>query len=221
MGSRLVQPRWLASPHRPGGLARSTWKWKTAFKGLDFLQVSSLPGGLTLKRFIFGMNFPCVQPSAWATKHGLAGRSLEDIKLHELLWQGWQNCSLRALAQGRCVSIKFTRSIKEAAFFVSYFLQHLREQKVDLDQVAEFFCVESGTQLPQISENSKKAFRMKELAQFVTKQLQPDQTQELAGAQDRNRDLERQLAQQRKRTHDEADVGTEPLPARSVRRYRF
>ena len=65
------------------------------------------------------MSFPRkVHPSAWATKHGLAGRNIEDIQLHELSWQA---LLLRALAQGRYVSINFTRSVKEA-IFVSYFL---------------------------------------------------------------------------------------------------
>ena len=83
---------------------------------------------------IFGVNFPRkIQPSTWATQHGLAGRNLEDIKLHELSWQGWQNYNLRALAQGRYVSINCIRSIREATF-VSLFLQHLREQKLELDQ---------------------------------------------------------------------------------------
>ena len=70
---------------------------------------------------IFGLSFPRkIQPSAWATKHRLAGRKLEDIKFHELSWQGWQDYNLRALAH---VSINFTRSSKEATF-ISYFLQH-------------------------------------------------------------------------------------------------
>ena len=52
---------------------------------------------------------------------------------------------------------------------------------------------------------------MKELAQWVVTQLQPYQTAELADAQDRNKELERQLAQQRKRTHTEAEIGAEPI----------
>ena len=69
---------------------------------------------------IFGMNFPRkTQASACATKHGFAGRSLEEIRLHELSWQGWQNYNLRALAQGRYVSINFTRSIKAFSICVN------------------------------------------------------------------------------------------------------
>ena len=71
--------------------------------------------------------------SAWATKRGLAGRNLEEIRLHELAWQGWSNHNLRALTQGRYVSIHFARSIKKATF-ISFLLQHVREHRLDLDQ---------------------------------------------------------------------------------------
>ena len=52
---------------------------------------------------------------------------------------------------------------------------------------------------------------MKELAQWVTKQLQPYQMAELADAQDRIKELEKQLAQQRKRGPTEAEIGAEPI----------
>ena len=75
---------------------------------------------------VFGLTFPRkIQASAWATKHGLAGRNLEEIRLHELTWQGWSNHNLLALTQGRYVSINFARSIKEGTF-ISHLLQHLR-----------------------------------------------------------------------------------------------
>ena len=115
---------------------------------------------------------------------------------------------MRALTQGRYVSTNFARSIKEATF-KSYLLQHVREHKLDLDQVAECFCADSGIQVSSSTpESSKKALRMKELVQWVVKQLQPYQTADLADAQE---ELERQLAQQRKRTHDEAEIGAEPI----------
>ena len=52
---------------------------------------------------------------------------------------------------------------------------------------------------------------MKELAQWAVRQLQPYQTAELADAQDRIKELERQLAQQRKRTNSEAELGPDPI----------
>ena len=123
---------------------------------------------------VFGLTFPGkIQASAWASKHGLADRNLEEIRLHELTWQGWSNHNLRALTQGRYVSINFARSIKEATF-ISPLLQHVREHKLDLDHIAECFCADSGIQVASsMAENAKKSFRMKELAQWVTKQLQP------------------------------------------------
>ena len=182
--------------HHPGGQTSSMWK--TVLKGLlkatwNFLQVLNPPGSFTTRRRFFGVTFPRkIQASAWATKHGLAGSILEEIRLHEFTWQG------------SYVSINFSRSIKEATF-ISYLLQHLRQHKLDLDQIAECFCADSGIQVSsEPPEHSKKTFRMKELAQRVVKQLQPYQTAELADAQDRIKELERQLAQQRKRTHAEA-----------------
>ena len=161
---------------------------------------------------VFGLTFPSkIQASAWATKHGLAGRNLEEIRLHELTWQGWSNHNLRALTQGRYVSINFARSIKEATF-ISFRLQHVREHKLDLDQIAACFCADSGMQVASaMAENAKKSFRMKELAQWVAKQLQPYQTAELADAQDRIKELEKQLAEQRKRGPPEAEIGAETI----------
>ena len=52
---------------------------------------------------------------------------------------------------------------------------------------------------------------MKQLAQWVAKQLQPYQTAELADAQDRIKELEKQLAHKRKRGPTEAEIGAEPI----------
>ena len=69
--------------------------------------------------------------------------------------------------------MNFARSIKEATF-ISYLLQHARAHKLDLDQIAECFCADSGIQVSSSTpESSRKTFRMKELAQWVVKQLQP------------------------------------------------
>ena len=60
-----------------------------------------------------------------------------------------------------------------------------------LDQIAECSCADSGIQVTStMAENAKISFRMKELAQWVAKQLQPYQTAELADAQDRIKELE-------------------------------
>ena len=110
------------------------------------------------------------------------------------------------------MSTNFARSIKEATG-LSFLLQHVREHKPDLDQIAEcFFCADSAIKVASsMAENAKKSFRMKDLAQWVAKQLQPYQTAELADAQDRIQELEKQLAQQRKRGPTEAEIGAEPI----------
>ena len=109
------------------------------------------------------------------------------------------------------MSTNFARSIKGATF-ISFLLQHVREHKLDLDQIAECFCADSGIQVASsVAENAKKSSRMKEVAQWVAKQLQPDQTPELADAQDRIEELEKQLAQQRERGPTEAEIGAEPI----------
>ena len=209
MGSGLVEPNAAGKPSKqhvedsPRGSAESNLGLPASFKPTrEFYDTQE----------VFGLTFPPkIQASAWATKHGLAGRNLEDIRLHELTWQMWSNHSLRALTQGRYVSFNFARSIKEA-MFISHLLQHVREHKLDLDQIPECFCADSGIQVsPSTPESPKKTFRMKELAQWVVKQLQPYQTAELADAQDRIKELERQLAQQRKWTHVEAEIGAEPI----------
>ena len=108
------------------------------------------------------------------------------------------------------MSINFARRMKEATF-ISLLLQHVREHKLDLDQIAECFCADSGIQVASsMAESAKKSFRMKELAQWVAKQLQPYQTAELADAHDRIKELEKQLAQQRKRGPTETEIGAEP-----------
>ena len=174
----------LPAPH-PGSLASSMLK--TVRKGSAESNLGLPASFKPTREFydtqgVFGLTFPrTIQASAWATKHRLAGRNLEEIRLHKLTWQGWSNHNLRALTQNRYVSINFARSMKEATF-ISFLLQH----KLDLDQIAECFCADSGIQVASsMAENSKKSFRMKELAQCVAKQLQPYQTAELADAQDR------------------------------------
>ena len=129
----LIQQLPRKAPQHPGPAGVKT--------GQTTVQVLSLPRK--------------IQASAWATKHGLAGRNLEEIRQHERAWQGWSNHNLRALTQGRYVSINFARSIKEA-MFISFLLQHIREHKLVLDQIAECFCADSGKQVAS-SMAEKKA----------------------------------------------------------------
>ena len=75
--------------------------------------------------------------------HSLAGHSIENIKLHELDWQGWNNRT----GPKSVFSIKFTRSIKGATFVCSLLLT-IRESNLDLDHIAESYGQESATSIP-------------------------------------------------------------------------
>ena len=76
---------------------------KTVLKGLlqatlDFLQIFKPTREFYDTQEAFGLTFPRkIQARAWATKHGLVGRNLEEIRLHELTWQVWSNHNLCAL----------------------------------------------------------------------------------------------------------------------------
>ena len=146
-------------------------------------------------REIYGLKFPKkIQPSAWAMKHQLAGREVTSIQLHEICWQGWNNYSLRALAQGRYVSVNFARSIKEATF-ISFMLQKIRESKLDLDSIAENFCTQSGVNIDTSEPDSQqKSLRMRHFCAHLVEQFSVFQQQDLADAQDRIKTLEQELA---------------------------
>ena len=146
-------------------------------------------------REVYGLKFPKkVQPSAWAVKHQLAGREVTSIQLHEICWQGWNNYSLRALAQGRYVSVNFARSIKEATF-ISFMLQKIRESKLDLDEIALAFCVQNGATVDVSEpEAQQKSVRMRHFCAHLVDVCSTVQQQDLASAQDRIRALEQELA---------------------------
>ena len=104
----------------------------------------------------FGLAFPRkIQASAWATKHGLAGRNLEEIRLHYTSSHGRGGQTTTCVPSPRAVSLNFARSIQEA-MFISYLLQHVREHKLDLDQIAECFCAVSGIQVSSPTPESSK-----------------------------------------------------------------
>ena len=132
-------------------------------------------------REVYGLKFPKkVQPSAWAVKHQLAGREVTSIQLHEICWQGWNNYSLRALAQGRYVSVNFARSIKEATF-ISFMLQKIRESKLDLDEIALGATVDVSE-----PEAQQKCVRMRHFCAHLVDVCSTFQQQDLANAQDQH-----------------------------------
>ena len=72
------------------------------------------PDGQCLdSRELFGRKFfKQVQLTNWSQKHGLAGREISELKLHELGFGGWSNFYLRHLSAGAVTTIVFCRKIK-------------------------------------------------------------------------------------------------------------
>ena len=57
-----------------------------------------------------------VQPTAWSRKAGIAGRQVDDLKLHELSYHGIQEYSLRLLSEGRFQGLVYTQNVAETIF---------------------------------------------------------------------------------------------------------
>ena len=104
----------------------------------------------------FGLMFPRhITATAWSQKYQLAGRSIETIHLHELVYMGWSNWNIRALANGKFTSLVFARSIKESIFFHHLSIK-LRDEHVDLDDIAAAHCDQQGITITDPDPNQLK-----------------------------------------------------------------
>ena len=57
-----------------------------------------------------------IAATSWSSKYGLAGQSMEQVKLVDLLWRGWHNQLLRALSHGSYVSLLYPeKSMKQSS----------------------------------------------------------------------------------------------------------
>ena len=79
-----------------------------------------------------------IQSTNWSRKRGLAGRSIEDLRIVEVARKGVEEFGLRLLSEGTPQNLVFTRSVGEAVFVTSL-LKKLRENRVDIDTVAATF----------------------------------------------------------------------------------
>ena len=105
-------------------------------------------------REVFGKKFfRKIQLTSWSQKFGLAGRPIEDVKLHEIAYGGWKSFYLRHLSYGMFTTIVFARKINEAAF-VSKLLAAFREssRKWDIDTRGKNV-LSSSSQSPQAGPN--------------------------------------------------------------------
>ena len=97
------------------------WQSPTGFKHLglpdNFVQSKSHLDS----REVYGKTLlRKIAATSWSSKYGLAGQSMEHVKLVDLLWRGWHNQHLRALSRGSYVSLLVARKLNEAVFFASF-----------------------------------------------------------------------------------------------------
>ena len=152
-----------------------------------------------------------VQLTSWSQKYKLAGRPLEDIKLHELAWQGWQNYYLRHLSLGYFTSIVFCRRISETVF-INSLLGAIRGKSWDLDAlaraVASHASSPTSTSAPPLpvlpaskssgSTEAKSTQELHALVTFLIQQLEPFASAAVTESDKdkRIKDLEQQVAAQ-------------------------
>ena len=60
-----------------------------------------------------------IQSTDWSRKAQLAGRSIEDLRVHEICFRGMSEFSLRMLSEGRFQSIVWTRNTAESVWLLS------------------------------------------------------------------------------------------------------
>ena len=116
-----------------------------------------------------------IAPTAWSSKYGLAGQSMEQVKLVDLIWRGWDNQHLRALSHGSYMSMIVCRKVNEAVFLQAV-LSLVREKKWDLDDLTSHFCKSQSIAEPTKSRPSVeevKVHQAQALAKFLIEQVEP------------------------------------------------
>ena len=138
------------------------------------------PDGQCLNsRELFGRKFfKKVQRTNWSPKHGLAGREISDLKLHELAYVGWNNFRLRHLSTGAFTTIVFCRKINES-MLATGLSSSIRESKRrwDIDSLAREGGKHHPDCIPSSAASSSKAEEpskeIQTLVNFLVKQLEP------------------------------------------------
>ena len=109
-----------------------------------------------------------IQSTDWSRKAQLAGRSVEDLRVHELCFRGMNEFSLRMLSEGRFQSIVWTRNTAESVL-VTQLLKSIREMKADVDAVALECIKEQG--LPVPDKHKQAASFMEPLVDVLLKEI--------------------------------------------------
>ena len=153
------------------------WNSPTVFKTTQGLPTTFVQTKSHLdSREIYGKTMlRKIAPTAWSSKYGLAGQSMEQVELVDLIWRGWENQHLRALSHGNYMSMIVCRKVNEAAFLQEV-LSIIREKKWDLDDLACHFCKTQSVAEPSKSHPSAgevKVHQAHALAKFLMEQLEP------------------------------------------------
>ncbi|CAE7290518.1 unnamed protein product [Symbiodinium sp. CCMP2592] len=109
-----------------------------------------------------------IQSTDWSSKAQLAGRPVEDFRVHELCLRGFSEFSLRMLSEGCFQSIVWTRNSAESVL-VTQLLESIRESKVDVDAVA-LQCIKESNLSPPDKHKQAAAF-MQPLIEVLMKEI--------------------------------------------------
>ena len=109
-----------------------------------------------------------IQSTDWSRKAQLAGRSIEDLRVHEICFRGMSEFSLRMLSEGRFQSIVWTRNTAESVL-VTQLLKGIREMKADVDAVSLECIKEQG--LPVPDKHKQAASFMEPLVDVLLKEI--------------------------------------------------
>ena len=160
-----------------------------------------------------------IAPTAWSSKYGLAGQSMEQVKLVDLICRGWGNQHLRALSHGSYMSMIVCRKVNEAVFLQAM-LSLIREKKWDLDDLACHFCKSQSVAEPSKSHPSAEEVKVHQAqapAKFLIEQVEPfaaNMSSSSSPAQQEIEPLRAQLEAEKARNSQSA----EPQPAPKRRR---
>ena len=157
--------------------------------------------------------FRVVQPTEWSRKTGIAGRKVEDVRLHELCHRGMAEFSMRLVSEGRFQGIVWTRSVQESVFVTSL-LKKIRDAHLNIDDVARTFFTQD---VPDKHKDSAKF--MGPLAEELFQAMQarapsqdPAIADELSRARAKLAAAGIQLTPSKKRTSEPASSAADPPP---------
>ena len=109
-----------------------------------------------------------MQATEWSRKTNLAGRPVEDVRLHEFCLQGMGEFSLRMLSEGSFQSLAWTRTAAEGVLTTQN-LKALRYAKIDIDAVAQK-CLQSK-KMPVADKHKQAKQFMAPLVEEIMQQV--------------------------------------------------